>query len=318
MSQRWLKFGIGELVARLVQSMRGYAGAGEQQSIGHFAKSKPGCEGRHGEQGWPAEDSTERFGEFAIGDRMRGNRVDGAMHLVILERCLNGADYIVQRDPTHVLVASSNHATSSELERPQHFFQCSALIAEDHANARLNNTDSCIRGSFIGKFPLLTNLGQEVRARGSFLTNLVCSRVSVIANGRSGYEYRWFVWQAREGFGQQAGAFDAAVTNLLFDLIRPAASDIFSTQVYHRVDAIELGSFDRTARGMPVNLSIVIPDRTAHHWPNLVAFCLQRFNQSRTNQTGRSCDSNLHAFYLRMFLPGFMVSSFLHFALWRS
>ena len=207
MSQRWLKFGIGELVARLVQSMRGHAGAGEQQSIGHFAKSKPGCEGRHGEQGWPAEDSPERFGEFAIGDRMRGNRVDGAVQLLILERCLDGADYIVQRNPTHVLVASSNHAAGSQLERPQHFFQGSALIAEDHANARLNNADSCIPGRFVGKFPLLTNLGQEVRASRSFLANLVSPRVSVIANRRSGYEYRWFVAAGPRGFRPAGGCF---------------------------------------------------------------------------------------------------------------
>ena len=78
MPQRGFELRIRELETGGGEGARFDTGAAEQHVVGHFAEGQPGGKGRHREDGGPTEHAAERFGELAIGDRMRRDGVDRA------------------------------------------------------------------------------------------------------------------------------------------------------------------------------------------------------------------------------------------------
>ena len=96
---------------------------------------------------------------------------------------MNYAHEVVERDPTHVLIAAADDAAEAEAERREHFRQAAAVFAEDETDAEIDDADVGV-APVRGGFPLLADFGEEAAAGGrGFVDAVRIAAVAVVADG---------------------------------------------------------------------------------------------------------------------------------------
>src|SRR5262245_62115610 len=94
---------------------------------------------------------------------------------------LDGADDIVERDPTHPLFAAAHTSTNSESERRQHFCERAAIFTENDPKARINDANSPL-GRLLGcSFPFHTYVGEKVITGRTLFRQQLIAAITVIA-----------------------------------------------------------------------------------------------------------------------------------------
>src|SRR5438093_12822057 len=97
---RELKF-----VTRGRQLGRLHALAGEEQLVGHLAKSQPYRKSGQGKQGGAGKDAAQSHRELAIRQRVRSDRGHGSVKRRVREGVDDSPDHVVERNPAHVLAS---------------------------------------------------------------------------------------------------------------------------------------------------------------------------------------------------------------------
>ena len=139
MPQRELQIGEAKFVARRGQGRGSHALTGQQQSVGHLAQHDASDRRRQRKDRGPAQHAAERLGEFVVGYRLRRHDIDRTSDFGVRQAGDDGVDRVIERDPTHVLLAAAQFAAHSQAKRQQHFLERAAATAEDHAEARAND-----------------------------------------------------------------------------------------------------------------------------------------------------------------------------------
>ena len=101
---------------------------------------------------------------------------------------LNDAHEVVERDPTHVLIAAADDAAEAEAEGREHLCQAAAVFAEDETDAEIDDANVGVARGSSGGFPLLADFGQKAATVGRGFIEQFSAAVAVVADGRGADE----------------------------------------------------------------------------------------------------------------------------------
>src|ERR1700756_4721030 len=129
--QRAPQIGILEGVATRYQLGGLHALAGKEQFICHLAKGEACDESWHGKEGRAGEHRGQRLGEFPVCHRLRRDYVYRSLEQVVFQDVVDGADPVLDVNPTPPLAAAAHISTHPQTEWKQHFLQGAASRAKD-------------------------------------------------------------------------------------------------------------------------------------------------------------------------------------------
>ena len=154
------------------------------------------------------QDGGQRVGELPVGGRSRRHHVDRALRLVAAHQKVQGADRVIQPDPTDRLPAAADHAAGACAEHRQQPLQHPRPGAEHRSQTSVRDADARGPCRFGRLLPGGRHLGQEaVAGRRGFVDRAF--HVAVVADGRRGYQHRGWPAQPAERAAEQLGRRDA-------------------------------------------------------------------------------------------------------------
>ena len=164
-------------------------------------------------------------------------------------------DLVVERDPTHVLLAGTEPATDAELERQEHSLEDAALFREHETGAHAGDADACVRSGRGRVFPRDAHLRAEVAAGSVVFVEDLVAAVAVVTDRRRRYQHARLAREPGDRGREELGAARAALQHQLLALRRPLlVTDPRAREVHERVDALEAGSVDRARVGVPLHV----------------------------------------------------------------
>src|SRR5258708_414403 len=99
---------------------------------------------------------------------------------------INSADDIAELDPAHILAAGSDSPTHAKLEWGDHLGKRASIGGEDHADAKVDDSQARTQGRLGCQLPGYTNPGQEVAAGGTALVEGFVTSIAIESGCRSG------------------------------------------------------------------------------------------------------------------------------------
>src|SRR4030095_12265763 len=144
-----------KLVTRFEKTFRLDAYAVDEERVAHFAKDEIDGELRQRKDPRPIQNLAESLREFLVRYRIRARNVHGPAKIFILDREIDNADCVIERYPAHPLLAASDNAADTELERRKHSSQRPAIFQQDDARPQKDRTDPGVFGSTRLRLPVL-------------------------------------------------------------------------------------------------------------------------------------------------------------------
>ena len=91
------------------------------------------------------------------------------------------------------VVDISHGAAGAELEREQHFRECTALGTENHTKPQIDDADSFLAGRFARPFPFPADIGQKIIAGGAGFCEQFVAPIAIDSDGRGTHQrLGWF------------------------------------------------------------------------------------------------------------------------------
>src|SRR3989304_7696484 len=118
---------------------------------------------------------------------------------------------VVECNPAPVLISRTDLSTQTELKRQQHFFERSALLAEDESRPQVQNANSLPSGGIGGRLPLAADIRQKSLSRWAVLPKNFVAAVAVVSGGRRAHQNLRRSFQPAKRLRNQPRALDAAV-----------------------------------------------------------------------------------------------------------
>ena len=227
------------------------------------------------------QQAAERFGQFAIGDRVGRNEVDRADQRFVGHDVNDRRDHVVDRDPAHELTSVADLAAQPLAERAEHLLERAALGAEHDAEPQQHDAQTLILLRGHGRrLPIAANLGQKAAAGLALFGQQLVAAVAVIADGRRAQKSLGRILQPGQRFGQKTSTVDAAVANTGLLGFGPAArGDVLARQMNDRVGALQLVGLDRAAVRIPMDFGLDHVRRRPHQPHDVDAAGGQRSHQ---------------------------------------
>src|SRR5260370_41270608 len=115
---------------------------------------------------------------------------------------INSADDIAELDPAHILAAGSDSPPHAKLEWGDHLGKRASIGGEDHADAKVDDSQARTQGRLGCQLPGDTNPGQEVAAGGTALVEGFVNAIALESGCANGPENLRGRWQPGQRHGQ--------------------------------------------------------------------------------------------------------------------
>jgi hypothetical protein len=245
------------------------------------------------------EGAAQRLGELAVGDRVRGGRVDDAPDAVVVQGPEEEPDHVLEMDPGHELLAAGDWPADAELERQQQWLEEAAVLGQHQAGPEDHHPVEDILGPALGRLPVDRNLSGEPLAGPGLLIEDLRTAVAVVPDRGLPDEDARLRRRRLDSLQQVPGPGQAALADPDLGLVGEALVDRLSEQVDDAVDMVNgLGRRSLGGRlpGVPADGGVLRPGALgiAGQTHDLVAPGEQGVAQSRADQAARSRNENSH------------------------
>src|SRR5579872_5595556 len=134
---------------------------GEQDSLPHLTISQLQCEPGNGSNSRAMQRVPQLVGELSIRHRIRRDNIDRPTHPIGGNRVIDGANDVIERHPTHPLLAITQFPAGAELEWRQHLLERPTGRTKDDPKPREHRTDATLTGRRSRSLPHLRHLGEK-------------------------------------------------------------------------------------------------------------------------------------------------------------
>src|SRR6185312_3284516 len=118
--------------------------ARQQQCVSHLTEREAHCKRGNREYSRTRQSFAKALCKFRIRHRIGCNEVHRTAHFVCLNHKPEPADYIVESNPAHPLLAITNASANSHPKRWQHFCQRPTIGTENYSEASFNGSNSFV------------------------------------------------------------------------------------------------------------------------------------------------------------------------------
>lgn len=223
---------------------------GEQQSVAHLAEDQPHRRLWHVEEGGPVERSCERSRELRVGRRRRRDDVHGPREARRRERVLDGPHRIPQLHPREGLRPSPPHVPAEAERKRQRELGCSAgvrkaggaptnpraipplltqhasVLGQHSPEARVHNANARRRSICARALPVPGHVCEEIMPGWAvFSQHPPAVRGTIVTNSGRADEHGWATLERSKGSRKVSGWRNAAVVNVPFLFVAPAAKE---------------------------------------------------------------------------------------------
>src|ERR1700722_2474809 len=228
-----------KFVSETLELFRQYPLASEQQPIGHFSQRQAQSEGRSREDRGTPQDSRQHFREVRVAYRVWRDGVGRPSQRIRRERKLNHRYQLFERQPGHPLPPRAQPAACAKTERESHPRQGASVFVEDDAGSQDHGSRPKFRGSQRCRFPLASQVSQEIPAGRARFGELFVPAIAVETDGRSPNEHTRRPIQFLQRIDQAVRRRDAAVGKHMLARSSPAAfGNGGAREVHHGVCAV--------------------------------------------------------------------------------